>query len=99
MYDRFSFTVGRYISFIFVELCYIILGSLGCERSAQKNIRIYVASAKSVHLNLSIEFRGERARRAHQDRLWTQDSLKVTKHLGVKTVQRRYIETKLLKVL
>jgi hypothetical protein len=72
--------------------CYIVLGSLGCARSAQQNVRSSVASARSAHLNLSVEFRGECARRAHQDRLQTQESLKVTEHLGGKTVQRRHRE-------
>jgi len=42
------------------------LGSLGCERSAQQNVRSYVASDTSAHLNLFFTFREERARREHQ---------------------------------
>jgi hypothetical protein len=35
--------------------------------SAQQNIGSSPTNTKSAHLNLSVEFRGERARRAHQN--------------------------------
>jgi hypothetical protein len=34
-----------------IELCNISLGSLGCARSAQQNIRGSIASTRTVHMN------------------------------------------------
>jgi hypothetical protein len=67
-----SFIYSRKIdSSIFFLVCCIILGSLGSARSAQQNIGSSVASARSAHLNLFVEFRREHVRRAHQDSLQT----------------------------
>jgi hypothetical protein len=70
MYVRFY--LHGYIEFSIYGFVKLFLDSLGDARSAQHNVGSFVASARSAHLNLSVKFKGERAKRVHQDSLGTQ---------------------------
>jgi hypothetical protein len=99
MYVRFPSTGIDRFPYLFRSANFS-LGSLGCARSAQHNIRSSIASARSAYLNLFVEFIGECSRRVNQrNHKLEREASRLLNTLEERLCRERHKETSFLRIL